>query len=288
MNMKNTWSVVGLPNVPTESEQFAAHDVGGFIKQPDIPLRGKPSPNSAQSNQLANSPPAPDYPASSALSSQLESSPRLDPVSLPPYISKIACVPRRTTGLPVRFESDTLYSSSISTDGAVTSFNRPSCRSKYYTWVDVNFLPKHAAKLRRDLVNRLVYGNYIQHLDIIVHHPDYGALVDSEVEIEAVDSRSWMSIIRMSVYQVKLVYLSPALNSPTGAPAILHLTEPSGFNVLSSISANNQSKLCEPHQIQLNTQLPSLRNTQTGTPTSVDMPGSPHATRAQNSSRNGY
>ncbi|KNF01311.1 hypothetical protein PSTG_05410 [Puccinia striiformis f. sp. tritici PST-78] len=91
----------------------------------------------------------------------------------------------------------------------------------------------------------------------------------------------------MSVYQVKLVYLSPALNSPTGAPAILHLTEPSGFNVLSSISADNQSKLCEPHQIQLNTQLPSLRNTQTGTPTSVDMPGSPHATRAQNSSRNG-
>ncbi|KAI7952095.1 hypothetical protein MJO28_007779 [Puccinia striiformis f. sp. tritici] len=147
---------------------------------------------------------------------------------------------------------------------------------------------EEAAKLRRDLVNRLVYGNYIQHLDIIVRHPDYGALVDSEVEIEAVDSRSWMSIIRMYVYQVKLAYLSPALNSPTGAPAILHLAEPSGFNALSSISANNQSKLCEPNQIPLNAHLPSLRNTRTGAPTSVDMLGSPHATRAQNSSGSGY
>ncbi|WAR59573.1 hypothetical protein PtB15_11B213 [Puccinia triticina] len=45
-----------------------------------------------------------------------------------------------------------------------------------------------AAKLRRDLVNRLVYGNYIQRLGIIVRHPDYAVLVNSEVEIEAVDS----------------------------------------------------------------------------------------------------
>ncbi|EFP83337.2 hypothetical protein PGT21_031228 [Puccinia graminis f. sp. tritici] len=147
---------------------------------------------------------------------------------------------------------------------------------------------EEAAKLRRDLVNRLVYGNYIQHLDIIVRHPDYGALVDSEVEIEAVDSRSWMSIIRMYVYQVKLAYLSPALNSPTGAQAILHLAEPSGSNALSSISANNQSKLCEPNQIPLNAHLPSLRNTRSNGPTSVDMLTSPHGTRAQNCSGSGY
>ncbi|WAR56682.1 hypothetical protein PtB15_7B532 [Puccinia triticina] len=147
---------------------------------------------------------------------------------------------------------------------------------------------EEAAKLRRDLVNRLVYGNYIQRLDIIVRHPDYGALVDSEVEIEAVDSRSWMSIIRMYVYQVKLAYLSPALNSPTGAQAILHLAEPTGSNALSNISPNNHSKLCEPNQIPLNAHLPSLRNTRSNPAASVDMLSSPHATRTQNASGTGY
>lgn len=147
---------------------------------------------------------------------------------------------------------------------------------------------EEAAKLRRDLVNRLVYGNYIQHLDIIVRHPDYGALVDSEVEIEAVDSRSWMSIIRMYVYQVKLAYLSPALNSPTGAQAVLHLAEPTGSNALITISANNQSKLCEPNQIPLNAHLPSLRNNQTNGATSADKLNSSVGTRPSNSFGNGY
>ncbi|KAI9602511.1 hypothetical protein H4Q26_001801 [Puccinia striiformis f. sp. tritici PST-130] len=60
----------------------AAHDLGGFVEQLDIPLQGKPSPNSVQPTQPAASPPAPDHPASSALPSQLGSSPRLDPISL--------------------------------------------------------------------------------------------------------------------------------------------------------------------------------------------------------------
>ncbi|KNE98022.1 hypothetical protein PSTG_08696 [Puccinia striiformis f. sp. tritici PST-78] len=60
----------------------AAHDLGGFVEQLDIPLQGKPLPNSVQPTQPAASPPAPDHPASSALPSQLESSPRLDPISL--------------------------------------------------------------------------------------------------------------------------------------------------------------------------------------------------------------
>lgn len=147
---------------------------------------------------------------------------------------------------------------------------------------------EEAAKLRRDLVNRLVYGNYIQHLDIIVRHPDYGALVDSEVEIEAVDSRSWMSIIRMYVYQVKLAYLSPALNSPTGAQTVLHLAESTGSNALLTISANNQSKLCEPNQIPLNAHLPSLRNNQPNGANSADMLTPPHGTRPLNSIGYGY
>ncbi|PLW31688.1 hypothetical protein PCASD_10914 [Puccinia coronata f. sp. avenae] len=120
-----------------------------------------------------------------------------------------------------------------------------------------------------------------RHLDIIVRHPDYGALVDSEVEIEAVNSRSWMSIIRMYVHQVKLAYLSPALNSPTGVQAVLHLAEPTGANALSTTSANNQFKLSEPNQIPLNAHLPSLRNNRASGPTSADVLNSPHGTRAQ-------
>ncbi|PLW51878.1 hypothetical protein PCASD_00934 [Puccinia coronata f. sp. avenae] len=114
-----------------------------------------------------------------------------------------------------------------------------------------------------------------RHLDIIVRHPDYGALVDSEVEIEAVNSRSWMSIIRMYVHQVKLAYLSPALNSPTGVQAVLHLAEPTGANALSTTSANNQFKLSEPNQIPLNAHLPSLRNNRASGPTSADVLNSP-------------
>ncbi|WAR57371.1 hypothetical protein PtB15_8B418 [Puccinia triticina] len=66
----------------------AAHDLGGFVDQPDIPLRGNPSPpkSGQPNNQLATSQPAPEtgqpnIPAL-ALPPQQECSPRLDPVSL--------------------------------------------------------------------------------------------------------------------------------------------------------------------------------------------------------------
>jgi hypothetical protein len=97
-----------------------------------------------------------------------------------------------------------------------------------------------------------------------------------------------MSIIRMYVHQVKLAYLSPALNSPTGVQAVLHLAEPTGANALSTTSANNQFKLSEPNQIPLNAHLPSLRNNRASGPTSADVLNSPHGTRAQNSSGSGY
>lgn len=144
---------------------------------------------------------------------------------------------------------------------------------------------EEAAKLRRDLVNRLVYGNFLQGLDIIVRHPDYGALVDSEVEIEAVDSRSWMSIIRMYVCQVKLAYLSPVLNFSNGTQVMPQLIESGGSNALSSISSNNQSKLSEPNQIPLNAHLPSLRNTRsTAGLASTDLVTSPLGTQTPSGS----
>lgn len=62
----------------------AAHDLGGFVDQPDIPLRGNPSPQ-FQPNQVISSPPL-SHPRESkipspALSPQ-ECSPKLDPVAL--------------------------------------------------------------------------------------------------------------------------------------------------------------------------------------------------------------
>ncbi|MBW0469397.1 hypothetical protein O181_009112 [Austropuccinia psidii MF-1] len=127
---------------------------------------------------------------------------------------------------------------------------------------------EEAAKLRRDLVNRLVYGNYLQSLDIIVRHPDYGALVDSEVDMETVDSRSWMSIIRMYVCQVKLAYFYQALNPSTNGQPNPQL-EPNLLNPLSSISSNHLSKLNEPNQIPLNAHLPSLRNSKSNPSTCI-------------------
>lgn len=122
---------------------------------------------------------------------------------------------------------------------------------------------EEAAKLRQDLVNRLVYGNLVQDLDIIVRHPDYGALVDTEVDFESVDSRSWMSTVRMYVAQVKLAYLSQALSPDRGfMNGPLNLPDPLTNNALLSMSTNTSSKLAEPNQVPLNAHLPNCRSSQ--------------------------
>lgn len=61
--------------------------------------------------------------------------------------------------------------------------------------------------LRRDCVARLVTGNMVQDLDIIVRHPTWGALVTVDVEGE-VDPRSWVSAVRMYAMQTSLAYMN--------------------------------------------------------------------------------
>ena len=61
--------------------------------------------------------------------------------------------------------------------------------------------------LRRDCVARLVTGNMVQNLDIIVRHPTWGALVAVDVEGE-VDPRSWVSAVRMYAMQTALAYMN--------------------------------------------------------------------------------
>jgi len=64
---------------------------------------------------------------------------------------------------------------------------------------------EETANLRRDCVARLVSGNIVQNLDVIVRHPTGGGLVTVDVEGE-IDTRNWMSAVRMYALQASLTY----------------------------------------------------------------------------------
>lgn len=93
--------------------------------------------------------------------------------------------------------------------------------------------------LRRECVARLVSGNVVQGLDVIVRHPTWGGLVSVDVSIsegngaptsgggaggagaagsatgDGVDTRNWVSAVRMYAMQVSLAYIDV---SPTAHP----------------------------------------------------------------------
>jgi len=61
--------------------------------------------------------------------------------------------------------------------------------------------------LLRDSVIRLVSGNLIQGLDVIVRHPTGGGLINVDIE-NVLDTRSWTSAVRMYAMQMSLAYLN--------------------------------------------------------------------------------
>lgn len=75
---------------------------------------------------------------------------------------------------------------------------------------------EETVNLRKDCVARLVSGNIVQGLDIIVRHPAWGGLVTVDVEGE-IDPRSWVSAVRMYAMQVALAYMD-ASPDPSHAP----------------------------------------------------------------------
>lgn len=87
---------------------------------------------------------------------------------------------------------------------------------------------EESTALRRDCVARLVTGNMVQDLDIIVRHPTWGALVTVDVEGE-VDPRSWVSAVRMYAMQTALAYM----NVPADHLSVLKNT-PSEFHASSA------------------------------------------------------
>lgn len=66
---------------------------------------------------------------------------------------------------------------------------------------------EETVNMRRECVTRLVSGNLVQGLDVIVRHPTWGGLVTVDVEGE-IDPRSWVSAVRMYAMQVSLAYLN--------------------------------------------------------------------------------
>lgn len=88
--------------------------------------------------------------------------------------------------------------------------------------------------LRRDCVAKLVSGNVVQGLDLIVRHPDWGALVSVHIDDE-VDARCWVSAVRMFAMQVSLAYMhtspdstKPMLLGSSDLMPLSSLTSPSG------------------------------------------------------------
>ncbi|KAJ3935174.1 MAG: hypothetical protein NXY57DRAFT_991179 [Lentinula lateritia] len=74
--------------------------------------------------------------------------------------------------------------------------------------------------MRQDCVVRLVKGNLVQGLDVIVRHPTWGGLVAVDIQGE-IDSRTWVSAVRMYSMQVALAYLNvddPPLVLPNPGP----------------------------------------------------------------------
>ncbi|GJJ06217.1 hypothetical protein Clacol_000407 [Clathrus columnatus] len=65
---------------------------------------------------------------------------------------------------------------------------------------------EETATLLKDCVARLVVGNVIQGLDVIVRHPASGGLVAADIEGD-VDSRTWISGVRMYAMQIALAYM---------------------------------------------------------------------------------
>ncbi|KAG7446416.1 cytoplasmic protein [Guyanagaster necrorhizus] len=70
---------------------------------------------------------------------------------------------------------------------------------------------EETVNMRRDCVTRLVSGNLVQRLDVIVRHPSWGGLVTVDVEGD-VDERSWVSAVRMFAMQSSLAYLDVSVD----------------------------------------------------------------------------
>lgn len=76
-----------------------------------------------------------------------------------------------------------------------------------------NLAADEVVKLRKELIERLVEGNTVQGLDIIVRHPEQGGLVDVEIAEADEAAPTAMSAARMFSTQVALAYKNATTTS---------------------------------------------------------------------------
>ncbi|KAL1687532.1 hypothetical protein GGG16DRAFT_127866 [Schizophyllum commune] len=77
--------------------------------------------------------------------------------------------------------------------------------------------------MRQECVLRLVAGNRVQDLDIIVRHPTWGGLVTTDVEGE-IEPRSWISAVRMYAMQQSLAYMDVSCDDCVSGSVVEHAT----------------------------------------------------------------
>lgn len=99
---------------------------------------------------------------------------------------------------------------------------------------------EETVSLRRECVARLVSGNLVQGLDVIVRHPTGGGLATVDVEGE-IDMRSWMSALRMYAMQVSLAYMD--VSPPAHPYRSTHMSKSLSF----AASASSQNSVFPDH-----------------------------------------
>lgn len=100
--------------------------------------------------------------------------------------------------------------------------------------------------LRRECVARLVAGNVIQGLDVIVRHPAWGGLVSVDVEGET-DIRSWVSGVRMYAMQSPLAYTETTSSGIISRAPAIH-TVPYSSKPLPTLASSAFPEYGRPRQ----------------------------------------
>ncbi|KAK0550096.1 Deoxycytidine kinase 1 [Tilletia horrida] len=91
---------------------------------------------------------------------------------------------------------------------------------------------EEVSKLRRECVARLVKGNVVQGLDVIVRHPGRGGLVDVNFTGKESDVESWVSGIKLYALQVALAYVDQNEDGTTTA-ALIDSSANNAFGIIS-------------------------------------------------------
>ncbi|KAL1743069.1 hypothetical protein HDZ31DRAFT_41774 [Schizophyllum fasciatum] len=119
---------------------------------------------------------------------------------------------------------------------------------------------EETVSMRQECVLRLVAGNRVQDLDIIVRHPTWGGLVSTDVEGE-IEPRSWISAVRMYAMQQSLAYMDVSCDDCVSGAVVEHVTGSQPSPAHSAFPEAHQRSFPAPYRQSAG--LTTLANTQT-------------------------